>query len=76
MVRGIELGRERHWLRLERLEPAAKTFQPFPVIDSSRRRRIAIVCGDYPPRMTGGIARFVGDLAPSLAVAGHEVRVG
>ncbi len=75
LARGIELGRDRHWLRLERLEPPTMTFQPFPVVDSSNRRRIVIVCGDYPPRMTGGIARFIGDLAPSLAQAGHEVRV-
>lgn len=75
MGRGIQLGRERHWLRLDRLKPPTRIFQPFPVVDSNERRCIVIVCGDYPPRMTGGIARFIGDLAPSLAQVGHEVRV-
>ncbi len=76
MGRGIELGRERHFLRLERLPPAtAASFVPYPVVDASRRRRIAIISSDYPPRMTGGIARFIGDLAPALARHGHEVRV-
>ncbi|MGZ4725156.1 MAG: glycosyltransferase, partial [Ilumatobacteraceae bacterium] len=75
MARGMQLGRERHGLRLQPLTPPSTAFQPYPVVDSCARRRIAIVCGDYPPRMTGGIARFIGDLAPSLAESGHEVRV-
>ncbi len=74
--RGIELGRERHFQRLEPLAPADEaSFRPYPVIDWTGGRRVVIVSGDYPPRMTGGIARFIGDVAPELAAAGHEVRV-
>ena len=73
--RGMELGRERQWTRLRRMAPPTATFRRFPTIDSSRRRCIAMVTGDYPPRSTGGIARFLGDAAPALAARGHEVRV-
>ena len=75
MRHGMQLGLERHFLRLDRLPPPTMTFQRFPVIDSSRRRCIAMITGDYPPRLTGGIARFLGDAAPALAARGHEVRV-
>ena len=34
-----------------------------------------IVSSGYTPNVTGGIARFISDVAPRLAAAGHEVRV-
>lgn len=76
LARGIELGRQRHDLRMPPLPPAdSSQFRPYEVIDRSQGRRVVIISGDYPPRMTGGIARFIGDVAPRLAAAGHEVRV-
>jgi hypothetical protein len=79
MRRGMELGLERHEMRLAPLDPptpeAVASFRRYPVIDSAGRRCIAIVTGDYPPRSTGGIARFLGEVAPASAERGHEVRV-
>lgn len=76
MARGAALGRERHDLRLRRLPPAdSADFRPYPVLDRAHGRRVVIISGDYPPRMTGGIARFIGDVAPVLAAQGNEVRV-
>lgn len=76
LARGEELGRERATLRLPRLPPAeASQFRPYPVVDRTNARRIVLVSGDYPPNITGGIARFIGDVAPRLVAAGHEVRV-
>ncbi len=75
LATGIELGRRRHPIRLppERLERA--DFLRFPTLDTSRRRNIVLVSSGYTPTLTGGISRFVSDVAPELARRGHDVRV-
>ncbi len=72
---GVILGRERQLLRLgpERWEPGE--FKAFPTLAGPNRRKITFVSSGYTPNMTGGIARFISDVAPALARRGHEVRV-
>jgi glycogen synthase len=72
---GISLGREARCRSDVAVElPADQEFVPFgphPV----DRLRILLVSSGYPPALTGGISRFIADVAPELARAGHEVRV-
>lgn len=76
LAAGIELGRARHDLRLGPVDwPAPAEFKRFPTVDNRGRRRITFVSSSYTPHLTGGIARFISDLAPALARRGHEVRV-
>ncbi|MCU1500244.1 MAG: hypothetical protein JWM47_4197 [Acidimicrobiales bacterium] len=72
---GVQLGHERHALRLGPVDWPRPEFHPFAMIDGRSRRKITIVSSGYAPNMTGGIARFITDLAPALARRGHEVRV-
>ncbi len=75
LAEGTELGRRGVHRRLGPVEWPAPPFLPFEVVDSSRRRKITFVTTGYQPDITGGIARFISDLAPALARRGHEVRV-
>ena len=51
-------------------------FMPFPgARDPARRLVIVLLSQDYPPRLSGGIARFTADLARGLADRGHDVHV-
>jgi glycosyltransferase involved in cell wall biosynthesis len=69
------VGIERQNLRLGPVDWPAPTFARFPTIDHERRRKLTFVSSGYTGNMTGGIARFISDLAPALARRGHEVRV-
>jgi glycogen synthase len=75
MATGIALGRERGNTCLGPVLWPTPAFRPFPTVDAAGRRKIAIVSSGYTGNMTGGIARFISDLAPALARRGHEVRV-
>jgi hypothetical protein len=75
LAAGIKLGRDRHGLRLTPEILDRDDFLPFPTIDSSGRYNIVLVSSGYTPNVTGGIARFISDLAPELARRGHDVRV-
>ena len=72
---GMQLGYERHNLRLGPVSWDPPEFKRFPTVDMTNRRKITLVTSGYVPNMTGGIARFFSDLAPALARRGHEVRV-
>jgi glycosyltransferase involved in cell wall biosynthesis/GT2 family glycosyltransferase len=72
---GLKLGHERHRVRLGPVTWPAPDWKPFPTVDASQRRAITFVSSGYTNNMTGGIARFISDLAPALARRGHEVRV-
>lgn len=72
---GIQLGVERRWLQLGPVAWPRPDFHRFPTVDRSGRRKITMITSGYKPNMTGGIARFFGDLAPALARRGNEVRV-
>ena len=72
---GIDLGRERADLRLEWADLDPPPFLPFPTIVAEHPRKYVLVSSGYPPAITGGIARYVGEVAPALAARGHEVRV-
>jgi glycosyltransferase involved in cell wall biosynthesis len=54
----------------------AAPFRAFgPTYDPARKLRICFLSQDYPPRLSGGIARFTADLARALADRGHDVHV-
>ena len=50
-------------------------FVPFVRAAKGRSIRVVLVSSGYTPNLTGGIARFISDVAPELARRGHEVRV-
>jgi glycosyltransferase involved in cell wall biosynthesis len=72
---GAQLGLERHTMRLGPVEWPAPEFSAFPTIDTRSRRQVTFVSSGYTGNITGGIARFISDVAPALARRGHEVRV-
>jgi glycogen(starch) synthase len=66
--------------RRRMLDPVAASDPPAfrrfaTVAPAGRRLRVAMVSQGYPPADTGGIARYVHDVARDLARRGHEVRV-
>ncbi len=73
--RGVELGRAAGDQSLPQLCSDDALFRPYPVETRAATRRYAIISGDFTPRITGGIARIMSELAPALAARGHEVRV-
>ncbi|HEY3485548.1 MAG TPA: glycosyltransferase, partial [Ilumatobacteraceae bacterium] len=75
LATGIVLGRERRDARLRPVALDPGEFVPFPTTSNNSARRIVLVSSGYPPALTGGIARFISDVAPELAAMGHEVRV-
>lgn len=72
---GIIIGHQRKDVRLGPVQWPATEFRRFPTLDASERRTVTFVSSGYTGNMTGGIARFISDLAPALARRGHEVRV-
>jgi glycogen(starch) synthase len=75
MAEGMRLGRV---AAVGDLPSAVLDPPPFVRYAPSRRPdplKIAMVSSGYTPNVTGGIARFISDVAPELAGRGHEVRV-
>lgn len=73
---GIVLGRERAHLRLGPIELDESEFVRFERShDDVAGLRVVLVSSGYTPNLTGGISRFIADVAPELARRGHEVRV-
>lgn len=72
---GAALGRERADLRLEPAQLDGGEFVPFGTDQADDALRIVLVSSGYRPNLTGGISRFISDVAPELARLGHEVRV-
>jgi hypothetical protein len=72
---GIALGHERRDVRLGPVRWVPPVFKQFATLPTDARQRITFVSSGYTPRLTGGISRFISDLAPALAQRGHEVRV-
>lgn len=56
----------------EQLEPPA--FLRYPTVPLSGKRYVCIT-SSYPPMPAAGISRFMSELAPALALTGHDVRV-
>jgi len=75
LAAGITLGRERQGLRLPAIRLDPPDFVSYPTVRADDRRRYVMVSSGYPPAVSGGIARYVGEVAPALAALGHEVRV-
>ncbi len=75
LTAGVVLGHERHDLRMEPVSLCPEPFRRYPTLDMSARRRIVLVSSGYADNLTGGIARFISDVAPELAARGHDVRV-
>lgn len=50
-------------------------FRPHPLLQPLERRVFCFVTQDYPPGQNGGIARYLSQLARSLAAQGHHVHV-
>jgi len=73
---GMKLARD---TAERRIEPAVLDDPGFaPFLEPDERAdtlRILLVSSGYTPNLTGGIARFISDVAPELARRGHEVRV-
>lgn len=72
---GIRLGRLAPTDPLPAVELDPPAFRPYPSNPSEERLRIVLVSSGYRPHLSGGIARFISDVAPELARLGHEVRV-
>ncbi|WP_081485805.1 glycosyltransferase [Thiothrix nivea] len=53
--------------------PESLPFQP--TLPAGQRLRLCLVTGGYPPHDTGGVARFMHNLATTLAAMGHEPTV-
>ena len=72
-VAGIVLGAERGQMRLGPSVLLPSEFRTFVTHHPrARRRRIFIVSSGYTPHITGGIARFMSDVAPVLTDLGYE----
>lgn len=77
-ITGIERtrGRAPKMLDAAACERHAAPFKPFPGRNGREGRlTICFLSQDYPPRLSGGIARFTFDLARSLADRGNDVHV-
>jgi glycogen synthase len=75
LAEGIRLGRQGHDRRLAPATLTPAPFAPYPKLDMSAGRRLVLVSSGYADNLTGGIARFITDVAPALAARGHDVRV-
>ncbi|HUP73237.1 MAG TPA: glycosyltransferase [Acidimicrobiales bacterium] len=74
-VAGAALASQRVHLRLGPSVLPSSDFRTFETHHPRSRRRIVIVSSGYTPRITGGIARFMSDVAPALTDLGYEARV-
>jgi glycosyltransferase involved in cell wall biosynthesis len=72
---GIALGEQRGDLRLGPVVLPTSAFSLFRTRRPKVSRRIFIVSSGYTPHITGGIARFMSDVAPALVDLGYETRV-
>lgn len=72
---GIRLGREGHGRPIRPVLLDPEPFLPYPKPAMTSGRRLVLVSSGYRPNVTGGIARFISDVAPELAALGHDVRV-
>jgi glycogen(starch) synthase len=75
VTEGIRIGRSARIGPLEPVELDAPSFRAYVAPREGDRLRIALVSSGYQPEVTGGIARYISDVAPELAKLGHEVRV-
>jgi glycogen(starch) synthase len=75
IVEGMRLGRAADQWQPVRISSVPPSFSAFPIDRPDEQLRVVIVSSGYTPNVTGGIARFISDVAPRLAAAGHEVRV-
>jgi glycosyltransferase involved in cell wall biosynthesis len=75
ILEGMRLGREHATVVHQSVVLDDVDFTPFPGPAPEKSLRIALVSSGYTPNLTGGIARFISDVAPELARRGHEVRV-
>lgn len=72
---GMDLGRAAGQAPLPPVETDPPAFMPFDARRTRDGLRILLISSGYTPNVTGGIARFISDVAPVLAERGHEVRV-
>jgi glycogen(starch) synthase len=72
---GRRLGQAAGAARLAPLAVAAAPFLAFPTFDRSTGRTYVLVTSTWGDGASGGIARFMSDVAPRLVRFGHEVRV-
>lgn len=75
VTEGMRIGRAADQCPLPPVELAPPPFQPYLARRDDQALRIVLVSSGYQPDLTGGIARFISDVAPELARLGHEVRV-
>jgi glycosyltransferase involved in cell wall biosynthesis/GT2 family glycosyltransferase len=75
IVEGMRLGREHAMIEPESVVLDEIEFNQYLASAPSPSLRVALVSSGYTPHLTGGIARFISDVAPELARRGHEVRV-
>jgi glycogen synthase len=75
LAEGIRLGRAGHDRPIDQVVLHADRFLKYPTVSRDSHHRIVLVSSGYTPNVTGGIARFISDVAPELAALGHEVRV-
>jgi hypothetical protein len=75
LAEGIRLGRERHAMPMPPVVLDPDPMLPYRTEDLGDGLRIVLVSSGYAPNLTGGISRFITDVAPQLARLGHDVRV-
>ncbi len=75
--RGVTRGLSGNFplISLDTISRCGGAFLPFQPIINERRRHIVLVCRDFPPNHSGGIATFNECLAQALATQGHVVHV-
>jgi glycogen(starch) synthase len=74
LAAGATAGRRAERATREIPPVTAGMFVTYPTLDppAEGRRRVVFVSSEYAPGQSGGIARFTGDLARGLALAGWE----
>ncbi|MCW2361378.1 MULTISPECIES: glycosyltransferase [Sphingobium] len=74
---GLTRGREPpKYLTEETISKFHSSYRSYPLISRPEERRVfCFVTQDYPPGQNGGIARYISQLARSLAARGHHVHV-
>lgn len=75
LTEGISIGRASDERPLPPVTLDPPPFTPYVAARQSEPLRIVLVSSGYRPNLTGGIARYISDIAPELARLGHEVRV-
>lgn len=75
IAEGMRLGREHATSRRPPVDLDPPCFLPYPNGRPEDVRSVLLVSSGYAPNISGGIARFISDVAPELSARGHEVRV-